>query len=161
MIGGQDMTRRVNYADNIFYLNLILKQVGSTLKLSVDAELAREKILEDLRFLDRASAAIFNSLAANHQLIERVEHLNSLAKLNRHLVATLEDILGGKVPGAAALEGEREALGRIRQARLAAQSAIREAVATQRMAAGDEEHMVSEEEFKFLLASQEETEEKE
>ncbi len=154
------MTRRVNYADNIFYLNLILKQVGSALKLSVDAELARDKILEDLRFLDRASAAIFNSLAGNHQLIERVEHLNSLAKLNRHLVATLEDVLGSRVPGAAALEGEREALGRIRQARLAAQSTIRDAVATQRMAAGDEEHMVSEEEFKFLLASEEETEEK-
>jgi hypothetical protein len=153
------MTRRVNYADNIFYLNLIFKQVASALKLAVDAELARDKIMEDLRFLDRSSAAIFHSLAGNHLLIERVEHLNGLAKLNRHLVAALEDVLGGRVPAAAALDSDREALGRIRQARLAEQSAIREAIATHRMAAGDQEHMVSEEEFKFLLASEEESEE--
>jgi hypothetical protein len=93
-------------------------------------------------------------------LIERVEHLNSLAKLNRHLVAALEDIMGGRVPAAAALESERETLARIRQARLEEQSAIREAIAAHRMAAGDQEHIVSEEEFKFLLASEEEAEEK-
>jgi len=29
------MTRRINYADNIFYLKLILKQVGAGLKLAV------------------------------------------------------------------------------------------------------------------------------
>lgn len=152
------MTRRVNYSDNIFYLNLIFKQVAAALKLAVDADLARDKILEDLRFLDRSCAAIFASLAGNHLLIERVEHLNSLARLNRHLVAALEELLSGRAPASGVLEGERETLNRIRQARLEEQAAIREAIAAQRMAAGDREHIVSEEEFKFLLASEDQNE---
>lgn len=152
------MARRVNYADNIFYLNLILKQAGSSLKLNVDAELLKDKLIEDLLFLDRSCGSIFSSLQANHMLIDRLDHLKDLAKFNRQYIGLLEDIAKGSLAGASVLEDQREVLERIRQGRSRELAEIREAIASHRLSAGDKEQIVSEEEFKFLLSSGEDSE---
>jgi len=151
------MTRRVNYADNIFFLKLVLKQVTAALKLAVDPGLGREKLLGDLDFLQRAAGSVFASLRDNHLLIDRSEHLQDLARFDRQLVSLLEETASGRSPGTAALlpQGGQEALERIRQALLGELAEIREALSDHRQAPGDHEHIVSEEEFKFLLASEE------
>jgi hypothetical protein len=90
-------------------------------------------------------------------LIDRSEHLQELARFNRQFVALLEDIIAGRPTGAAALlpEGGRELVERIRQDLARELAEIRETVTSHRLGAGDQEHIVSEEEFKFLLASEE------
>src|SRR4030042_2332355 len=110
------MTRRINYADNIFYLKLVLKQVASGLKLAVDADLARDRVLEDLAFLERSAGGIFASLRDNHLLIERSDHLQELAGFYRQFLALLEEVAAGKPGGAAPLlsEGGRGGGGRVR-----------------------------------------------
>ena len=148
------MTRRVNYADNIFYLKLVLKQVTAGLKLAVDAELARDRVLEDLGFLQRSAGGIFASLRENHLLIERSEHLQQLAGFYRQFLALLEELAAGKPAGAAAVlpQGGREVVERIREAIRREQAELRLAISSHRLGAGDHEHIVSEEEFRFLLS---------
>jgi len=92
-IGGWYMTRRVNYEDNIFYLTLIFKGISASLKLNIDTDLYRDRIIEDIRFLDKTSASIYQSLKANHLMIDRFTYLKGLYKLNSSFVALLEDIL--------------------------------------------------------------------
>ena len=151
------MTRRINYADNIFYLKLILKQVGAGLKLAVDADLARDRVLEDLAFLERSAGSIFASLRDNHLLIERSDHLQELAGFYRQFLALLEELAAGKPVGAAALlpEGGREAVERIREAIRREQAELRLAISSHRLGAGEHEHIVSEEEFRHLLSPEE------
>jgi hypothetical protein len=151
------MTRRVNYADNIFYLKLILKQVGAGLKLAVDADLARDRVLEDLGFLQRSAGGIFASLRENHLLIERSEHLQQLAGFYRQYLAVLEELAAGKPAAAPAVlaEGGREVVERIREAIRREQAELRLAISSHRLGAGDHEHIVSEEEFRFLLSPEE------
>ncbi len=60
------MTRRVNYADNIFYLKLVLKQVAAGLKLAVDADLAR-----DLRTLLEEALGRTPAVAVEAEAIRR------------------------------------------------------------------------------------------
>jgi hypothetical protein len=151
------MTRKINYADNIFYLKLILKQVGAGLKLAVDADLARDRVLEDLAFLERSAGSIFASLRDNHLLIERSDHMQELAGFYRQFLALLEELAAGKPVGAAALlpEGGREAVERIREAIRREQAELRLAITSHRLGAGEHEHIVSEEEFRFLLSPEE------
>jgi hypothetical protein len=151
------MTRRINYADNIFYLKLILKQVGAGLKLAVDADLARDRVLEDLAFLERSAGSIFASLRDNHLLIERSDHLQELAGLYRQFLVLLEELAAGKPVGAAALlpEGGREVVERIREAIRRELAELRLAISSHRLGEGEHEHIVSEEEFRFLLSPEE------
>ncbi len=154
------MTRRVNYADNIFYLKLVLKQVAAGLKLAVDADLARDRVLEDLGFLQRSAGGIFASLRENHLLIERSDHLQQLAGFYRQFLALLEELAAGKPAGAAAVlpEGGREVIERIREAIRREQAELRLAISSHRLGAGEHEHIVSEEEFRFLLSPEESSE---
>jgi len=155
------MTRRVNYADNIFYLKLVLKQVSAGLKLAVDADLARDRVLEDLAFLERAASGIFSSLRDNHLLIERSDHLQELAGFYRQFFSLLEELEAGKPAGAAAVlpEGGREMVERIREAIRREQAELRLAISSHRLGAGEHEHIVSEEEFRFLLSPEESSKE--
>jgi hypothetical protein len=151
------MTRKVNYADNIFYLKLVLKQVSSGLKLAVDAGLARDKILEDLSFLERGAGLVSASLQDSRLLIERSEHLRELASFNRQFLALLEELAGGRLAGAAVIlpGGGREVVERLKASTQRELGALRQAASSQRLAAGDHEHIVSEEEFRHLLAPEE------
>jgi len=151
------MTRKVNYADNIFYLKLVLKQVSAGLKLAVDAELARDKVLEDLSFLQRAAGQVSAALQDSRLLIDRSDHLRELSSFNRQFLALLEELAAGRLAGSAALlpEGGREVVERLRQATQLELGALRQAVSTQRLAAADHEHIVSEEEFRHLLSPEE------
>jgi len=151
------MIRKVNYADNIFYLKLVLKQVSSGLKLAVDAGLARDKVLEDLAFLERAAGQVSASLQDSRLLIDRSEHLRELMAFNRQFLALLEEVAAGRPAGAAAIlpEGGREVVERLREATTRELAALRQTVSNQRLAAADHEHIVSEEEFRHLLSPEE------
>jgi Mg2+ and Co2+ transporter CorA len=150
------MTRRVNYEDNIFYLSLILKGVTASLKLNIDTDLYRDKILDDIRFLDKTASSIHQSLKANHLMIDRLAHLKSLQKMNAAFIALLEDILEERLPLASALEQDFDLLQRIQSTREAELAGLQEMSWKLGERAEDQEQIVSEKEFKFLLSSEEE-----
>jgi len=150
------MTRRVNYEDNIFYLNLVFKGITAALKLNIDTALYRDRIVEDIRFLDKTSSTIYQSLKANQLMIDRLNHLKGLRKLNSDFIALLEDILEERLPMAADLEQDFDLLQRIQSNREVELNGLREMIARLADSAGDQEQIVSEQEFKFLLSPEEE-----
>ncbi|MBA7628242.1 hypothetical protein ES703_35718 [subsurface metagenome] len=104
------MTKRVNYADNIFFLNLILKQLITGARLNVDAGIFYAKIFSDLSFLDNTAESVFNSLKMDNLLIERLEYLKDLQRFNKEFNSFLEDILRKDSPFARYLEKHFEAV---------------------------------------------------
>ncbi len=156
---GKAMTRRVNYEDNIFYLALIFKGISASLKLNIDTNLYRDRIVEDIRFLDKTSSNIFQSLKANHLMIDRLAHMKGLQKLNRDIIALLEEILEERIPLASSLEQDFDLLQRIQSNRESELAHIKEMVVEHNNASPDQEQIVSEEEFKYLLSSEEEEQE--
>ena len=153
------MTRRVNYEDNIFYLTLIFKSISASLLLNIDTDLYRDRIIEDIRFLDKTSASIYQSLKANHLMIDRFTHLKGLQKLNSKVIALLEDILEERFPLASSLEQDFDLLQRIQSNRETELAGINEMITKQKESTDDQEPIVSEEEFKFLLSTEEQEQE--
>ena len=153
------MTRRVNYEDNIFYLTLIFKGISASLLLNIDTDLYRDRIIEDIRFLDKTSASIYQSLKANHLMIDRFTHLKGLQKLNSKVIALLEDILEERFPLASSLEQDFDLLQRIQSNRETELAGINEMITKQKESTDDQEPIVSEEEFKFLLSTEEQEQE--
>ena len=153
------MTRRVNYEDNIFYLTLIFKSISASLLLNIDTDLYRDRIIEDIRFLDKTSASIYQSLKANHLMIDRFTHLKGLQKLNSKVIALLEDILEERLPLASSLEQDFDLLQRIQSNRETELAGINEMITKQKGSTDDQEPIVSEEEFKVLLAGEEQEQE--
>lgn len=146
------MTRRVNYEENIFFLALVLKQLTAALKLNVDAELFRERIVGDFQFLDHSLSRLLQSLKANHLMIDRLSHLRELQRLSRALTGLLDDVLEARLPLADELEGQRDLLRRLRENRERDLLELSQNMSESRQRTGDQEQVVSEEEFKSLLA---------
>ena len=152
------MTRRVNYDDNIFYLTLVFKGIAAGLKLNIDTGLYRDRIVEDIRFLDKTCSGIYQSLKADHLMIDRLTHIKGMQKLNTNFIALLKDILEERLPLASALEQDFDLLQRIQSNREVEFAALKEIISKLGEPGGDQEQIVSEQEFKFLLSSdQEET----
>jgi len=150
------MTKRVNYEDNIFFLNLILKQIEAAFKLNIDAALFKDRIVEEIRFLDAASEDIFQALQSNSLMIDRWEHLKELQKLNRSFVSLMEEIVAGAHPLAQALEDSVPLIDRLLEARRGQLHRIRELTASYQLAPGEADPIVSETEYRYLLSPEEE-----
>jgi len=153
------MTRRVNYEENIFFLALVLKQLAAALKLNVDADLLRERVVGDFQFLDRSLARLHQSLKANHLMIDRLAHLKELQRLNASLASLLEDVLQGRLALADELEADFPLLRPLHENRRRDLLELSQAMAASGQGPGDHEQLVSEEEFKGLLAEGEAAEE--
>jgi hypothetical protein len=146
------MTKRVNYEDNIFFLNLILKQLRAAFKLNIDAALFKDRLIEEIRFLDAASDEIYQSLQGNTLMIDRWEHLKELQKLNRSFISLMEDILAGEPPLAQALEESYPFVERLLEARRSQQNRIRDLTSGYQLSPGEAEQTVSEAEYRHLLS---------
>ena len=153
------MTRRVNYDDNIFYLTLVFKGIAAGLKLNIDTGLYRDRIVEDIRFLDKTCSNIYQSLRADHLMIDRLTHIKGMQKLNANFIALLEDILEERLPLASALEQDFDLLQRIQSNREVELNGLKEMIAKLGESGSDQEQIVSEQEFKFLLSPDEQEEE--
>lgn len=158
-VNDHTMTRRVNYEDNIFYLILIFRGIAASLKLNIDAELYKDRIIEDIQFLDKTMATVFQSLRSNQLMIDRLIHLKELQKLNRNFIALLEDILEERLPLASSLEQDFDLLQRIQSNREHELSGLKEMIAENKTSSPDQEQIVSEEEFKYLLSPETDEEE--
>ncbi len=53
------MTRRINYEDDIFTIALQVRCLQDTLKLEVDADLFRDRVLGDIQWIDSVTARLY------------------------------------------------------------------------------------------------------
>jgi hypothetical protein len=148
------MTRKINYEDDIFTLSLLVRTLRDILKLEIDPEFFKERVVADIAFLDSAINRVYQSLAASPFFVKRTDYLKAMQRLKRTFADLLDDISGRRTPFAEYLAGMEERCRGMSEAH--ARDALEIRSSLSQPGGLEEEHMVSEDEFKILLSPQEE-----
>ena len=148
------MTRRINYEDDIFSVALQVRCLQDTLKLEVDPELFRDRILGDIAWIDSIVGRLYQSLRESSLYVKRQDHLKELQKLKRAFLDALDALLEHRAPFADHLADRAADL----RARRDAHARDIEEIGVLLSGGGsaDEEHIVSQEELRFLMTSDDE-----
>jgi hypothetical protein len=149
-----DMTRKINYEDDIFTVALQVRCLQDALKLEVDPELFAERIAGDIGWIDSITGELYRSLRESSLYVRRQEHLKELAKLKRYFSEALDAVLNKKAPLADALLLKLPELRAIRDAHARDVADIK--LLLEGKGSPEEEHIVSPEELKFLMTSDDE-----
>ncbi|MFI5368597.1 MAG: hypothetical protein ACHQ1F_06255, partial [Spirochaetia bacterium] len=112
------MTRRINYEDDIFTLALQVRCLQDTLKLEVDPELFRERILGDITWIDATIGRLYQSLKESSLFVKRQEHLKELQKLKRAFAVALDALVEKRAPFAVHIAEKSGELRAIRDSHL-------------------------------------------
>ncbi len=150
------MTRKINYEDDIFSLALQVRCLQDILKLEIDPEFFRERVLGDISWADAMIAKVYQSLVASSLFVKRQEHLREIQKLKRAFVETIDSLLSRRVPFAQHVVDSTESLQAIRDAHEKDIGDIRELLTGRGQGAMEEEQVVSAEELKFLMTASDE-----
>ncbi len=150
------MTRKINYEDDIFSLALQVRCLQDILRLEIDPEFFRERVLGDIAWADGMIGRVYQRLVTSPLFVKRQEHLREIQKLKRAFIDALEGLLAKRVPFAAHVADASERLRAIRDVHEKDIVDIREMLAGRGQGAPEEEHMVSAEEFKFLMTAPDE-----
>jgi|WetSurMetagenome_2_1015567.scaffolds.fasta_scaffold758845_1 hypothetical protein len=147
------MTRKINYEDDIFTLSLQVRCLQDTLKLDIDPEFFKERLLGDISWIEATIAALYRSLRESSLFVKRQEHLKELQKLKRAFAEALTAVLEKRSPFAEHVPEKLEQLRGVRDAQIRDVEDIRGLIAG--TGAPEEEHIVSPEELKFLMTAEE------
>jgi hypothetical protein len=148
------MTRKINYEDDIFTLALQVRCLQDTLKLEVDPDLFKDRIVGDIVWIDSTIGRLFQSLRESSLYVKRQEHLKELQKLKHAFADALDALVENRSPLAAHLPERMAEIRAIRDSHARDVDEIKALLAGK--GAPEEEHMVSREELKFLMTSDEE-----
>ncbi|MFA7567416.1 MAG: hypothetical protein WCY01_10350 [Alkalispirochaeta sp.] len=91
------MSSKVHYEDNLFFLHSILRTIESGLRLDIDSEYFKDKVLEDIFFIDSSLMRTFSTLKDNAYLINRSAYLRSLRRTVRAFVDFLIPVTSGRL----------------------------------------------------------------
>jgi hypothetical protein len=150
------MTRRINYEDDLFSLALQVRCLGDVLKLEIDPEFFRERIVGDIAWLDATIGRVYQGLRAGPAFVGRQDHLRELQRLKQAFAEALVGIVQKRAPFAVHLADRLEGIQEIRDAHLRDAAEIRGLLAAGATGPQEEEHMVSAEELKILFTPPEE-----
>ncbi|HEB10875.1 MAG TPA: hypothetical protein ENI06_06645 [Spirochaetales bacterium] len=150
------MEKQINFGDNIFFLTLILKGLSSGVRLSLDNDLFLDKLVEDIFFLEGSIEKVFELIKQRVLLIDRLGHLKNLETLSSDFAALLEEITLGNIPVAEHLAAFSDRFNSIKDNQHKLASEIRGIIHDTDQSETIEEDMVSQEEFEFLLAEENE-----
>jgi hypothetical protein len=146
-----------NYEDNIFFLLLLVKSLRDGLRLEIDSKYFGQKMVSDLFFIASVIDDIFKPLKSNIHLFKRQNYLKELKRLKKQFVDLIDDIADNKVPQASLFLSSADRLKELRKIYakdiLEIKSMLPKSSGEQ---GGEEEHIVSEEEFRVLLLPDEE-----
>jgi len=144
--------RTVNYEDEIYLLTLVLQELQFGAKLDVRSMRFLDRFQADVAFLDEALRDYHSALCGNPQLPGRLAYLRLLHRAQAGYIGFLGELVRGTSPlGRAfaplsetlrALEGKHAELARASAAILADSGESKPA----------DQHVISEEEFRILLA---------
>jgi len=150
------MTRRINYEDDIFSLALQVRCLRDMLKLEIDPEFFRDRIVGDIAYLDATIGRISQGLRAGPSFVGRQDHLREMRKLEQAFVEALSEILQKRAPFWQHLAERLQSLQEMQAAHLREAADIRSVLSGQASGQQEEDHMVSTEELKILFAPPEE-----
>jgi hypothetical protein len=146
--------RNVSYEDEIYMLSLVLRELEHGAGLDVQSTRFLERFQADIAFLDEALADCHATLCGNPHLPGRLGHLRSLHRVETGFAAFLAELARGSNALGKALAPLRDALlaieGRHGELARAARSIISGAVE----GGSQEQHVISDEEFRILLADE-------
>ncbi|MGM0674446.1 MAG: hypothetical protein ACQETQ_07125 [Spirochaetota bacterium] len=147
------MNPRINYDDNIFLLQTMVKTLRSALTLDVDPEMFKDKILEDIFFIDSTFMKIFSQLRDNPNLIRRAEYLKALLRAETSFLELLNDTISAQRPLAESLSPFSHKLRASRDSHANTVSEI-QGILRDPEEQSLEEDVVSQQELNFLLQEQ-------
>ena len=150
------MTRKINYEDDIFSLALLVRCLQDILKLEIDPEFFRDRVLDDISWAHSMIGRVYQGLLASSLFVKRQEHLREIQKLKRAFVDVLDGLITKQVPFAEHVAESLDKLTAFRDAHEKDIVDIKTALAGRGQAAPEEEHMVSPEELKFLMTTPDE-----
>jgi len=148
------MAAKINYEDNIFFLNTLVSTLNTGLSLDIDPEYFRDKIVEDIFFVDVSLKKINASLNENSFLIRRPEYLRSLLRVVRIYNEFLSRLLNQELGFSDYLESYFLKLRAAASDHDKIAADIDEMLQTAEPLDGDED-FVSQDEFRFLLKEEE------
>jgi hypothetical protein len=151
------MTTRVNYDDNIFFIQTMIKTLDSGIQLTIDGDLFREKFIEDIFFVDSTLSRVLTQLRQNQQLIRRTEYLRALMRAETLFLDLLNKALDENLPFSAELTHVAHKLRACRSTHQQDLDEIR-SILHESSSADFEEDVVSQEEFRSLLQNDEDEE---
>lgn len=151
------MATRVNYDDNLFFVMTLTRALRSGLQLDIDPDYFRDKVVEDVFFIDRTLEQIYEALRTNTFLINRRDHLRELMRAKRNFADTLDEVLESRAAFSEHLEPFRPKLAGAREQH------VRDISDIQRMmesgaSEADQGTIVSQDEYRFLFQSDEDSE---
>ncbi len=146
--------RTVNYEDEIYLLTLVLQELDYGAKLDVQSTRFLDRFQADLAFLDEALGDYHASLCGNSQLPNRLSYLRVLHRVQVGFSTLVGDLVRGSNPLGRAFAP----LGETLRAMARKHAELARAVASVLGDSGDgkpsDQHVISEEEFRILLADE-------
>ena len=146
--------RDVSHEDEIYMLSLVLRELEHGAGLDIRSTRFLERFQADIAFLDEALADCHAALCGNPHLPGRPGHLRNLHRVQTDFAAFLAELARGSSVLGKALAPLRDALlameGRHEELARAARGVITEAGE----GGSQEQHVISDEEFRILLADE-------
>ncbi|POQ98302.1 hypothetical protein AU468_13885 [Alkalispirochaeta sphaeroplastigenens] len=146
------MPAKIHYQDNLFFLHSIIRTIESGLRLDIDPEYFRDKILEDIFFVHAVLQRKHRMLKEQEQLIHRTTYLRALRRTAAFFRTFLSRLLESETSFQDAFTPYLERLKTItaeQEALVRDVEAILDRVEPEEDTASS---IVSSEEFSFLLA---------
>lgn len=152
------MPQQINYADDLYYIHTMVKSLRSGMNLELDPEIFRDKITEDIFFVDSVFFRMLTSLKQNERLIKRQEYLRMLLRALRGYGDFLTEAIGGELPFSRHLRPLEDKFSSVRAHVQEISQEIRELLREERERE-ESSSVISAEEYAFLLQQEEEEEE--
>jgi hypothetical protein len=152
------MAVSVNYDDSIFYLQTMVKTLSTGLNLDVDPTIFKEKMVEEILFVDSSINQILQRLRDNFRLIHRTEYLRMLLRGINGYLELLDACVNGKLAMSEELEDFFPKLTRLLESHEGRAREIQAALQQGALGSDAPEDVVSQEEFRFLLQEENENE---
>lgn len=143
------MANKTNYEDNFFFFSTLIRDLSVGIKLDIDAEIFRDKIIEDVLFIDNGLMRLYGELQENKRLIRRMDYLRALLRTEHVFIDFLESAMDHGTAFAEQLEPYKN---KLVAAKREHGNISHEIVQTlQSTEPGDDEDQVSQEEISHLL----------
>lgn len=146
--------RTVNYEDEIYLLTLVLQELDYGAKLDVQSTRFLDRFQADVAFLDEALVDYHASLCGNPQLPGRIPYLRLLHRVQVGFSAFVGDLVRGSGPLGRAFAPLAETLRALERKHAELARAAAAVLNDSGEGKRSDQHVISEEEFRILLADQ-------
>ena len=148
------MLQRINYGDNIFYLTMLIRVMRDSEKLQIDPGLFINKLKEDILLVYRSVETIYDNLKDSSLIKGRGEYFRDISRLAEQFIGFLMSVVSEKTSFSTALKGEFAEYRRIIQDLERSQKEVSDILAGISKEVQDGEYTISEEEYRILLADE-------